>query len=83
MSDWQTANDACNIELGSGWRIPTFTEWTNVKTSGSWSNCNEPWNSGLKLDAAGYLDRGYDSSFAYESRGFSDHYWSSSNIDSL
>ncbi|MFH1120708.1 MAG: hypothetical protein V1775_12875 [Bacteroidota bacterium] len=81
ISDWQIANDACNIELGGGWRIPTFSEWTNVKTSGSWTNWNESWNSGLKLHAAGYL-MGFDGSLAFESRGFSDHYWSSSDIDS-
>jgi hypothetical protein len=27
----------CTIELGSGWRIPTFTEWDNDE-SGGWSN---------------------------------------------
>jgi hypothetical protein len=54
--DWQVANDPCAIEFGSGWRIPTQTEWTNVDASGSWTNKNGPWNSALKLHAAGFLN---------------------------
>ncbi len=41
--DWQAANDPCTIELGSGWRIPTSTEWTNVDASGNWTDWNGPW----------------------------------------
>ncbi len=52
-SDWVTANDPCTIELGSGWRIPTSTEWTNVDASGGWTDRNGPWTSGLKLHPAG------------------------------
>jgi hypothetical protein len=54
-SDWTAANDPCTIELGNGWRIPTYDEWNSVKESGSWSNWNGPWNSNLKMHAAGYL----------------------------
>jgi len=54
--DWQIINDPCNIELGIGWHIPTATEWTNVNTSGAWTNWNGAWNSGLKLHAAGDLE---------------------------
>ncbi len=53
-SDWLTANDPCS-ELGSGWRIPTMTEWINVNTAGNWTEWSGPWNSGLKLHAAGFL----------------------------
>jgi hypothetical protein len=49
-SDWILQNDPCALELGNGWRIPTVTEWTNVNAA--WTS---PWNSGLKLHAAGYL----------------------------
>jgi hypothetical protein len=56
VSDWNTANDPCNIELGSAWRIPTVTEWINVDNAGGWTNWSGPWVSGLKLHAAGYLD---------------------------
>jgi hypothetical protein len=54
-SDWLTAYDPCALELGAGWRLPTSTEWTNVDASGNWTNWNGPWNSELKLHAAGYL----------------------------
>jgi len=54
-SNWTAAYDPCTLELGSGWRIPTSTEWTNVDASGGWTDWNGPWNSGLKMHAAGYL----------------------------
>ena len=72
--DWQTSNDPCSIELGSGWRIPTYTEWFNVDASGGWSNRSGPWNSGLKLHAAGYLNYGNGS---LVSRGSEGYFWSS------
>jgi len=74
-SDWLTANDPCTSELGTGWRLPTRTEWTNLNASGNWTSWSGPWNSGLKLHAAGYLDNG-DGSLNF--RGFLGHYWSSS-----
>ncbi|MEI7726829.1 MAG: hypothetical protein WCK09_17095, partial [Bacteroidota bacterium] len=55
-SDWTAANDPCSLELGDGWRIPTLAEWSNVNASGGWTNWNGPWNSPLKMHAAGYLD---------------------------
>ncbi len=54
-SDWQVENDPCGIELGNGWRIPTNSEWNNVDIGGSWADWSGPWNSGLKLHAAGSL----------------------------
>lgn len=54
-SNWTAANDPCTIELGSGWRIPTNSEWSNVDAGGSWDNWTFSWNSGLKLHAAGYI----------------------------
>ena len=54
-SDWIATNDPCMIELGSGWRIPTYSEWLNVSESGSWGHWYDPWNSDLKLHAAGDL----------------------------
>ncbi|MCX6266148.1 MAG: hypothetical protein NTW16_02145 [Bacteroidetes bacterium] len=73
-SDWLVANDPCTIELGSGWRIPTHTEWTNVHSSGNWTNWNGPWNSALKLHAAGNLEHGNGSVYG---RGSFGYYWSS------
>jgi hypothetical protein len=73
-SDWLTANDPCTIELGTPWRLPTYTEWYNVDNTGGWTNWNGPWNSGLKLHAAGRL---YTSSGSLGSRGANGKYWSS------
>ncbi|MCX6234148.1 MAG: M6 family metalloprotease domain-containing protein [Bacteroidetes bacterium] len=72
--DWQAANDPCTLELGSGWRIPTSTEWTNVDAIGNWTDWNDPWNSGLKLHAAGIL---VDGNGWLVERGGTGFYWSS------
>ncbi|NTW34509.1 MAG: hypothetical protein HGB12_18120 [Bacteroidetes bacterium] len=76
-SDWLADNDPCTIELGSGWRIPTQTEWTNTDAngqSGGWDNYNEAFADVLKLHAAGVLDV---SNGALCSRGSMGGYWSS------
>ncbi len=72
--DWQAANDPCALEMGNGWRLPTYTEWFNVDASGNWTDWNGPWNSGLKLHAAGYLSV---SDGSLTSRGIWGEYWSS------
>jgi len=54
-SDWVSGNDPCSIELGTDWRIPSYTEYYNVDNSGGWNDWNGPWNSGLKMHAAGCL----------------------------
>jgi hypothetical protein len=75
-SDWIAANDPCSLELGISWRLPTYTEWNNVTTSGSWTNWNGPWNSALKIHAAGdllYLDG------TLYNRGAFAFYWSSTH----
>jgi hypothetical protein len=78
-SDWITANDPCTLELGTGWRIPTKTELSNVDgvSGGNWTNWNGPYDSDLKLHAAGYLSFG-DGSLS--GRGSSGYYWSSTQI---
>ncbi len=53
--DWQIINDPCAIELGNGWRLPTFSEWTSVKTTGGWNSGTDMWNSALKIHSAGHL----------------------------
>ncbi len=77
-SDWLAANDPCALELGSGWRIPTYTEWNNVDASGGWSNWNGPWNSALKIHAAGNLSSG---SGLLVNRGSVGNYWSRSALE--
>jgi hypothetical protein len=78
-SNWQTANDPCNIELQTPWRLPTYTEWYNVDNTGGWTNWNGPWGSGLKLHAAGYL---YFSNGSLNYLGSLGHYWSSTQYTS-
>ncbi len=77
-SDWVAANDPCTIELGANWRIPTSTDWTNVDASGNWNDWNGPWNSALKIHAAGYL---YGRDGSQSSRGSDGFYWSSSQLN--
>jgi hypothetical protein len=71
-TDWILPNDPCSLELGAGWRIPTYSEWINVDAGGNWTSYNGPWNSALKIHAAGYLS---DGSLSY--RGSYGSYWSS------
>jgi hypothetical protein len=78
--DWQAANDPCTIEIGSGWRIPSVTELTNVDASGNWNDWNGPWNSGLKLHAAGGL---YYTSGELSYRGSGGTYWSSTQTSAV
>jgi hypothetical protein len=78
--DWLAANDPCALELGTGWRIPTLTEWNNIDASGGWTNWNGPWNSDLKLHAAGFLDF-FDGSLFIGSRGEWGYYWSSTQFE--
>jgi len=73
-SNWISTNDPCTLELGSGWRIPSYTEWSNVNSFGNWTDWNDPWNSDLKIHAAGYLN---DSDGSMPGRGVLGLYWSS------
>jgi hypothetical protein len=73
-SDWVANNDPCSLLLGSAWRIPTSTEWTNVDAAGNWTNWNGPFSSGLQMHAAGWL---YFSNGSLYYRGSDGYYWSS------
>jgi hypothetical protein len=73
-SDWISNNDPCSLLLGSAWRIPISTEWTNVNEAGNWTNWNGPFSSGLQMHAAGYL---LYSDGSLVSRGSYGEYWSS------
>jgi len=79
--DWQAENDPCYLLLGSAWRVPTYTEWSNVVNTGGWTNWNGPWNSGLQMHATGYI-LGSDGTLNY--RGSRGYYWSSTgNLPSM
>jgi hypothetical protein len=74
-SDWVAVNDPCTLEMGNGWRLPTSTEWLNVDApaGGNWSNWLGPYNSLLKMHAAGSLN---NTTGALQFRGTSGSYWS-------
>jgi uncharacterized protein (TIGR02145 family) len=72
--DWQSTNDPCALELGTGWRIPTNSEWVNVDAAGAWIDWNGPWNSDLKIHAAGYL--WWQLGPPLNERGLNGYYWS-------
>jgi hypothetical protein len=75
-SVWSPANDPCNLELGTGWRIPTKEEWEAVDAGPpAWTNYNGPWNSILKIHLAGRLN---NNTGELEDRGTKGFYWSSS-----
>ncbi len=73
-SDWLPANDPCTLLLGSGWRLPTRTEWISVYVNGGWISYIDSWYSALKIHAAGIL---YHDSGSLGSRGDGGTYWSS------
>ena len=77
-SDWSPSSDPCTLEMGAGWRLPTQVEWTNVDAIGNWTNWNGPWDSALKLHAAGKLDVN-TGSLIY--RGSDGGYWSGNQYD--
>ncbi len=77
-SNWLPANDPCLQLLSGTWRIPTFTEWTNVQTSSNWINYNSSFASILKIHAAGFLSYSMGSLIL---RGNSGMYWSNSQYD--
>ncbi|MCX6268865.1 MAG: hypothetical protein NTW16_16185 [Bacteroidetes bacterium] len=75
-SDWIITNDPCSIELGAGWRIPTFTEYSNIDNAGGWNDWIGPWNSTLKIHAAGHVPSRTVNP-PVSGRGISGNYWSS------
>jgi len=76
-SDWVKANDPCSLLLGSGWRIPTSTEYTTADGAPqNWANLTNAYNSILKLHAGGYLVNG-----GMISRGQAGEYWSSTQTN--
>jgi len=73
-SNWTLANDPCAQLLGSGWRIPTATEWTKTFTAPKlWSDMASAYGV-IKLHHAGYL---HFSNGSLQLRGTENDYWSS------
>jgi len=73
-SDWVVANDPCSLLLGTGWRVPTYTEYFNADLNGGWINSVVIYASVLKLHRAGYL---YTSTGDLTNIGVYARYWSS------
>jgi hypothetical protein len=73
-SDWVVAQDPCNLLLGSTWRLPTYTEWSNVITNGGWSNYYDPYASCLRISSAGMIDPASGDMWGIDTDGM---YWSS------
>ena len=78
-SDWQSVNDPCALELGTGWRIPTSTEWANVGTFSNWMTWTGPWTSELKMHAAGYLY--FSNAILFYRGSYGGFYWSSTQYN--
>jgi len=69
-SNWIAQNDPCTQLLGSGWRIPTSIEYTNVMANGG-----IPFTTPLKLHYSGYLNNADASLLGRNMYGI---FWSSS-----
>jgi hypothetical protein len=54
-SDWTAGNDPCTLLLGSGWRLPTISEWTSLNSNAGWHFIIDSYNSVFKIHASGYL----------------------------
>ena len=76
-SEWIAANDPCSLFLGSGWRLPTNTEWNNVDVNANWNNSNDTYNSVLKLHNAGCIN----TSGSLYNRGSYGYFWSNKQFD--
>ena len=73
-----SSHDPCSLLLGSGWRLPTKTEWEALALSENWVSASDSYNSVLKLHYAGDLNY---SNGSLESRGSYGGYWSSNQLD--
>jgi hypothetical protein len=78
-TDWLPTQDPCSQELGMDWHIPTNSDWSNVMSAGGWVNWSGPWESALKLHAAGFVNSFYGT---YGGAGGSGVYWSSTTSGS-
>lgn len=79
-SDWILGNDPCSLLLGSGWRLPSKSEWENSNNNGNWGSYSETFASVINLHAAGYL---YSRDGSLSCRGSYGDYWSRSQHSSI
>ena len=76
-SDWQAANDPCALLLGTGWRLPTYTEWVNVDDYSCAQFYPEGYSFDLNLHTSnrGFLD--YSTGDILTGYGYNSKFWSS------
>ncbi|WP_395785062.1 hypothetical protein [Aquirufa sp.] len=70
-TDWATNQDPCTIELGTGWRLPTYQEWRTIALNYNYEA--QLFASEIKLHNAGWLRQ---SDGLIQERGITTHYWS-------
>ncbi|MFD3275218.1 hypothetical protein [Aquirufa echingensis] len=73
-ADWSAAQDPCTIELGTGWRLPTYAEWRTIAINYRYEA--NVFGSDIKLHNAGWLRQ---SDGLIQERGITTHYWSSTS----
>jgi hypothetical protein len=53
---WAAAKDPCTLLLGTGWRIPTSTEWVKAMQALGLGTVANVYSNFLKLHTSGYLN---------------------------
>lgn len=69
--DWPASEDPCTIELGTGWRLPTYLEWRTIAINYNYEA--QIFASDIKLHNAGWLRQ---TDGVIQERGTTTHYWS-------
>jgi uncharacterized protein (TIGR02145 family) len=70
-TDWAATQDPCTIELGTGWRLPTYQEWRTIALNYRYEA--DIFASEINLHNAGWLRQ---SDGVIQERGSTAHYWS-------
>ena len=73
-SDWTAANDPCTLLLGTGWRIPTYSEWVTVSNNSAFFTSDLRYASVLILHNSGFSSE--VTSMTLTARGANFSYWS-------
>jgi hypothetical protein len=66
--DWSANEDPCTLELGSGWRIPTYAEWQTIALNNVYA-----YGSEIAIHNAGRLQA---ANGVIQGRAITTYYWS-------